>query len=115
MTPQEIEADVRRLLREIDIELQTLAVAIKRAPPERQKRLAQLYFRHVLFMAKQNRVMGNKITSLQTARTAKSSTSVVERRALQLIAFQRKQLRQLGEHLHRLNLALAKESSSKKE
>jgi hypothetical protein len=33
---------------------------------------------------------------------------------LELITLQRKQLKEMNEHLHRLNLALAKEFSAKK-
>jgi len=104
MALHEIDADVHRLLGEIDVELQTLAVAIKHASPERRDELAQQYFKHVLFMAKQNRMASNKIASLRSG-----TTSVVQKRMLELITFQRKQLKQLGQHLHRLNLALAKE------
>jgi hypothetical protein len=73
---EEIVADVRRLWKEIDVELQTLAAAIKHAPPERRNELAQQYFRHVLFMANQNRMMSNKITSLHTTRRTQSNVDV---------------------------------------
>ncbi len=114
MTLEEIVADIRRLSKEIDDELQTLAVAIEHAPPERRNELAQQYFRHILFMSKQNRMLGDKITSLHTARRTQSNVSIVQKRMLELITFQRKQLKDLNEYLHRLNLALAKEHSSKR-
>jgi hypothetical protein len=58
-------------------------------------------------MAKQNRMLGSKVASFHAARGNRPSASVIEKRALELIQFQRKQLKALGERLHRLNLALA--------
>lgn len=109
MPPDDLAALDRRLLREIGDDLQTLAVAIRFAPPERQGELAQQYFRLVLTMAKQQRMIGYKIGSVQSARTAQSPTSVVEKRMRQLMETHVRQLKVLGEKIHQLNLALARE------